>query len=134
MVAFAATAAAKPKPHHHHKPPPPKVELLTGTEQGVLRREEVKVGVKSKRGDEARVQARFVVDGYPDDFTFRLGPVSAKLGNDGEGVAKLGLSPRQKEVLDFAIKSCHGATLAISATVNNRTGHTSGSLQMPSDC
>jgi hypothetical protein len=126
-------AGAKPNPHHHHKPPKPKVELLTGTEQGVLRREEVKVGVRSKRGDEARVQARFVVDGYPEDFIFRLGPVSAKLKR-GDGVAHLGLSPRQKEVLDFAIKSCHGATLAISATVNNRTGRASAALRMPTDC
>jgi hypothetical protein len=37
-------------------------------------------------------------------------------------------------VLDFAIKSCHGATLAISATVMNRTGQASASLEMPSDC
>ncbi|MFL5871135.1 MAG: hypothetical protein ACJ75R_08630 [Solirubrobacterales bacterium] len=131
---LAAGAVAKPKPPHHHKPPRPKVELLTGTEQGVLRREQVKVGVQSKRGDEARVKARFVVDGYPDDFIFRLGPESAKLGDDGAGVAKLGLSPRQREVLDFAIKSCHGATLSISATVNNRTGHANGSLRMPSGC
>lgn len=129
---MAAGAAAKPKPHHH-KPPKPKVALLTGTEQGVLRRELIKVGVESKRGDEARVQAEFVVDGYPEDYVFRLGPESAKL-RGGHGVAKLGLSPRQREVLDFAIKSCHGATLAISATVNNRTGHANFSLEMPSDC
>jgi hypothetical protein len=125
-------ASAKPKPHHH-KPPKPKVELLTSTEQGVLRRELVKVGVESKRGEKAHVQARFVVDGYPEDYIFRLGPDSTKLG-DGDGVAKLGLSPRQLEVLDFAIKSCHGATLAISATVDSRTGHANASLKMPSDC
>jgi hypothetical protein len=118
---------------HHHKPPKPKVELLTDSEQGVLRRELVKVGVESKRGDEARVEARFVVDGYPEDYIFRLGPDSAKL-RDGDGVAALGLSPRQREVLDFAIKSCHGATLAISATVNGRTGHANVSLKLPSDC
>jgi hypothetical protein len=129
---LAAGASAKPKPHHH-KPPKPKVELLTSTEQEVLRRELVKVAVESKRGDEARVQARFVVDGYPEDYIFRLGPDSAKL-RDGDGVAKLGLSPRQREVLDFAIKSCHGATLAITATVNGRTGHANASLKMPSDC
>jgi hypothetical protein len=129
---LAAAAVAEPKPHHH-KPPKPKLELLTDTEQGVLRRELVKVGVESKRGDQARVQAQFVVDGYPEDYVFRLGPESAKL-RGGHGVAKLGLSPRQREVLDFAIKSCHGATLAISATVKNRTGHANASLEMPSDC
>jgi hypothetical protein len=98
-----------------------------------LRREEIKVAVRSKRGEEARVQARFVVDGYPDDYIFRLGPDSAKLKN-GDGVAHLGLSPRQREVLDFAIKSCHGASLAITATVGKGTGHLNGSLKMPADC
>jgi hypothetical protein len=133
-IALGATsglgAAAKPP---HPKPPKPKLELLTGTEQGALRRKEIKVGVTSKRGDEARVEARLVVDGYPDDFVFRLGPESAKL-RDRDGVAKLELSQRQLEVLDFAIKSCHGATVAITATVGKATGHLNGSLAMPADC
>jgi hypothetical protein len=132
-AALTATAVAKPPKPHHPKPPKPKLELLTGTEQGALRREEIKVAVRSKRGEAARVQARFVVDGYPDDYVFRLGPDSAKL-NGGDGVAHLGLSPRQKEVLDFAIKSCHGATLAITATVGKGTGHLNGSLRMPAGC
>jgi hypothetical protein len=132
-LSAAALAAAKPPKPHHPKPPKPKLELLTGTEQGALRREEIKVAVRSKRGEDARVQARFVVDGFPDDYIFRLGPDSAKL-KGGDGVAHLGLSPRQKEVLDFAIKSCHGATLAITATVGKGTGHLNGSLKMPADC
>ena len=74
-----------------------------------------------------------MVDGFPDDFIFRLGPESAKLRNH-EGVAKLELSQRQLEVLDFAIKSCHGATLAITATVGKGTGRLNGSLAMPADC
>jgi hypothetical protein len=130
---LAGAAAAKPPKPHHPKPPKPKIELLTGTEQGALRREEIKVAVRSKRGEKVHVQARFVVDGYPDDFIFRLGPDSAKLKN-GDGVAHLGLSPRQKEVLDFAIKSCHGATLAITATVGKGTGRLNGSLKMPAEC
>jgi hypothetical protein len=133
ILAFAAAAVAKPPKPHHPKPPKPKLELLTATEQGALRREEIKVAVRSKRGEEARVQARFVVDGYPDDYFFRLGPDSAKL-KGGDGVAHLGLSQRQREVLDFAIKSCHGATLAITATVGKGTGHLNGSLKMPADC
>jgi hypothetical protein len=132
-TALTASAVAKPPEPHHPKPPKPKLELLTGTEQGALRREEIKVAVRSKRGEEARVQARFVVDGFPDDYIFRLGPESAKL-TGGDGVAHLGLSPRQKEVLDFAIKSCHGATLAITATVGKGTGHLNASLKMPADC
>jgi hypothetical protein len=106
---------------------------LTATEQGALRREEIKVAVRSKRGEQARVQARFVVDGFPDDYIFRLGPDSAKL-KGGDGVAHLGLSQRQREVLDFAIKSCHGATLAVTATVGKGTGHLNGTLKMPADC
>ena len=87
----------------------------------------------SKRGAQARVKAQLVVDGYPDDFTFRLGPEEAKL-RDNDGVARLALSQRQREVLDFAIQSCHGATLAISATVGKRTGHLNASLAMPGEC
>jgi hypothetical protein len=132
-LALTAAALAKPPKPHHPKPPKPKLELLTGTEQGALRREEIKVAVRSRRGEQARVQARFVVDGFPDDFIFRLGPDSAKL-KGGDGVAHLGLSPRQKEVLDFAIKSCHGATLAITATVGKGTGHLNASLKMPAEC
>jgi hypothetical protein len=131
-TALGATAAAKP-PNPHHPKPKPKLELLTGTEQGALRREEIKVGVTSRRGEEARVVARFVVDGYPDDFVFRLGPESTKL-RENDGVAHLGLSQRQLEVLDFAIKSCHGATLAITAEVGKGTGHLNASLAMPADC
>jgi hypothetical protein len=132
-AALTATALAKPPKPHHPKPPKPKLELLTSTEQGALRREEIKVAVRSKRGEQARVQARFVVDGYPDDYIFRLGPDSAKL-KGGDGVAHLGLSQRQREVLDFAIKSCHGATLAVTATVGKGTGHLNGTLKMPADC
>ena len=130
---LVAAAASEAKPDKPPKPPKPKLELLTGTEQGALRREEIKVGVKSRRGEQARVVARFVVDGFPDDFVFRLGPESTKL-RDNDGVAHLGLSQRQLEVLDFAIKSCHGATLAITATVGKGTGHLNASLEMPPDC
>ena len=140
-IAFVATTAAllvvaagsEAKPDKPPKPPKPKLELLTGSQQGALRREEIKVGVNSRRGEEARVVARFVVDGYPDDFTFRLGPESTKL-RDNDGVAHLQLSQRQLEVLDFAIKSCHGATLAITAEVGKGTGHLNASLKTPAEC
>jgi hypothetical protein len=128
-----AGASAKPDKPHHPKPPKPKLELLTATEQGALRREEIKVAVRSKRGEQARVDARFVVDGFPDDFVFRLGPDSTKL-RANDGVARLDLSQRQLEVLDFAIKSCHGATLAITAEVGKGTGRLNASLEMPAEC
>jgi len=78
------------------------------------------------------VKARLVVDGYPDDFIFNLTD-SARLRNR-EGVAHLRLSARQLEVLDFAIKSCRGASISISATVGKRTGHLNATLKRPADC
>ena len=47
---------------------------------------------------------------------------------------RLGLSPRQQEVLDFAIKSCRGASLDLEATAAKRTGRLSAQLQLPDDC
>jgi hypothetical protein len=127
---LAAGADAKPpKP----KPKPPELTLLTETEQGALRREAIKLAVESRRGSETRVTARFVVDGYPEDFPFRLGPETRKLKDD-RAIVNLGLSPRMREVLDFAIKSCRGATLAIEAKVGRRTGHLDAGLRRPREC
>ena len=47
---------------------------------------------------------------------------------------RLRLSPRKREVLDFAIKSCRGASLDVEATAAKRTGRLSAELAMPSDC
>lgn len=107
--------------------------MLTGTEQGALRREGIKIEVDSNRGEEARAKANFVVDGYPEDFFFRLGPETQKLRN-GEATIRFGLSPRQREVLDFAIKSCRGATLAIAVKVGRGSASLSGSLRRPREC
>ncbi len=128
---LAGVAAAKPDPP---KPKPkPKLTLLTQTEEKVLRKEAIKVGVESKGGEKVRVEARFVVDGFPDDFVFRLGPEAKKL-RDRQATVKLGLSPRQLEVLDFAIKSCRGASLDLEGTAAKRTGRLSAQLQLPDDC
>jgi hypothetical protein len=129
LVAITPAAAAPQKP----KPKPPRITLLTTTEQGALRREAIKLMVESRRGDEVGVQAQFVIDGYPDDFPFRLGPEHKRLKR-GEANVRFDLSPRQLEVLDFAIKSCRGATLAITAKVNGRTGSLSTGLRQPSGC
>ena len=99
----------------------------------MLRKEAIKVGVESKGGEKVRVEARFVVDGFPDDFVFRLGPEAKKL-RDRQATVKLGLSPRQLEVLDFAIKSCRGASLDLEGTAAKRTGRLSAQLQLPDDC
>lgn len=74
-----------------------------------------------------------VIDGYPEDFFFRLGPRSEKL-RSGEAVVRLGLSARKREVLDFAIKSCRGTTLSISAQVGKGSATLDTSLTLPRDC
>jgi hypothetical protein len=132
-VAVSATAAAaKPKPPPK-PPPPPQLTLLTGSEQGVLRRGEIKIAVEAKRAKKVTVTADFVVDGYPEDYPFVLGPTSKRVG-DGDAVVHFGLSARQREVLDFAIKSCHGASLAITAKTEKRTGSLQAGLKLPADC
>ena len=129
LQAGAVTAKPKPPP----KPPPPELTLRTGTEQGVLRRGEIKIAVEAKRAKHVTVTAVFVVDGYPDDFVFNLGPERQSIG-DGEAQIKFALSPRQKEVLDFAIKSCRSASLAITAKTEKRTGTLQAGLKRPRDC
>jgi hypothetical protein len=101
----AGGATAKPKPPP--KPPPRKLDLLTGTERGVLRRGEIKIAVEAKRAKSVTVSAVFTVDGFPDDYVFNLGPKRESVA-DGDAAIHFPLSPRQKEVLDFAIKSCPG--------------------------
>ena len=131
-VATGTAADAPAKPDHKPKPKP-KLTLLTTSEEAALSKRAIKVAVESKAGEKVRVQARFVVDGFPEDFVFRLGPESKKL-RDGEATVKLKLSPRKREVLDFAIKSCRGASLDLEATAAKRTGRLSAELTMPSDC
>jgi hypothetical protein len=129
VPAGAAIAAPKPPP----KPPPPELTLRTGTEKGALRRGEIKVAVEAKRAKNVTVTAVFTVDGYPSDYVFDLGPERASI-RDGDAQIRFRLSARQKEVLDFAIKSCHGATLDVKAKTEKRTGRLHGSLKMPRDC
>jgi hypothetical protein len=132
LFALALTAgggAAKPP-----KPKPrPKLTLLTTTEEGALSREAIRIRVESRRGERATVEGTFVVDGFPDDFPFQLGPKRGRL-RKGEATVRFDLSQRQREVLDFAIKSCHGASVALVAKVGERKGRLSEDLRMPVDC
>ena len=99
LAAATASGAAWAKPDDTPKPKPkPKLELLTASQEEALLKGAVKVEVRSKRGDEVRVKAILVVDGFPDDFTFKLGPESKGL-RDGRAKVKLGLSARKREVL-----------------------------------
>jgi len=129
-AAGAVGAGAKP-----HKPPKPKpsLTLLTGTEEGVLRRGQIKVRVDTNRGSEARVTNHFVVDGYPSDFPFNF-PAEKKRFRDRTAVVKFNLSPRMEEVLDFAIKTCRGATVSLGVKVGRGSGSLTQSLALPGDC
>ena len=125
-----AAAESKPKPP---KPPKPEITLKTKTEEAALQRGSIKVLVEAKRAKKVTVSADFVVDGYPDDFFFELGPKRERV-KQGTAKVKFPLSSRQKEVLDFAIKSCRGASLAIVAKTKQRTGKLDEELALPSDC
>jgi hypothetical protein len=106
---------------------------MTGTEQGVLRREEIKVRIDTDRGSRAKVTNHFVVEGYPSDYPFDLLPQTKKL-RDHTGVVHFPLSARQREVLDFAIKTCRGATVNLGVEVGRGSGSLVQGLNLPSDC
>ena len=129
-VAGAMGANAKP-----NKPPKPKpsLTLLTGTEEGVLRRGQIKVRVDTNRGSAARVTNHVVVDGYPSDFPFNV-PAEKKRFKDRTAVVKFNLSPRMEEVLDFAIKTCRGATVSLGVKVGRGSASLSQALALPRDC
>jgi len=130
LLGVAGASLAKP---HPPKPPKPKVTILTANEDGALRHEAIKAEVTAKRAKQVRATGRLVVDGYPDDFSFRLGPVSAKL-RDATAKVRFNLSARQLEVLDFGAQTCRGATVSVSAQAGKRTGSASTALAVPSDC
>jgi hypothetical protein len=110
------------------KEPKPKLELLTETQEAVLRKDAVKVRVRSERDRAVRIKARLEVDGFPDDFRFRLGPRSRRLRR-GEATLMLPLSARQAEVLAFAEQACDGASLRLVAKAGGRTGRLSAPLR-----
>lgn len=98
-----------------------------------MRRKEIKVRVDTDHGSKARVTNHFVVDGYPSDYPFDLRPQKKKLRNK-TGVVHFKLSARQREVLDFAIKTCRGATVYLNVEVGRGSGALTQPLQIPSDC
>jgi hypothetical protein len=99
----------------------------------VLRRDAIKIGVTAKRAKKVAVTAHFVVDGYPEDFPFRLGPQRKGIG-DGDATIVFKLSPRQREVLDFAAQTCRGASLAITARTAERAATLQAGLKLPGEC
>ena len=130
VLATGGMAASKPKPPPK---PKPKLELLTKTEEAALRKRAIKVGVESRRGREVRAEATLVVDGFPEDFVFKLGPDRERLRDD-EATIRFPLSARKREVLDFAIKSCRGAAITVRAEVGRGRGFLDGNLERPAEC
>ena len=58
-----------------------------------------------------RGEATLVVDLFPHDSTFKLGPESKPLKR-GQAKLRFPLSARKREVLEFAAQACDKATLA----------------------
>ena len=127
-LAIAAGALAKPD----EPKPPPKLELLTASQQEALANRSIKVAVSSKRGSQVRGEATLVVDGFPDDFTFKLGPESKPLKRDQANL-RFPLSSRKREVLEFAAQACDKATVAVEARAARKTGTLEATLRSE-DC
>jgi hypothetical protein len=122
-LAIAGAALAKPD----EPKPKPKVELLTESQQEALEKRAIKVAVSSKRGDAVRAEATLVVDGFPDDFTFKLGPESKPLKRR-QAKLRFPLSSRKREVLEFAAQACDPATVEVDARAAGKTGRLKASL------
>ena len=129
ITAVASPAGAKPDP----KPPKPKLELLTVNERGAVEKQAIKVLVRAKKGAEVVARARVVVDGYPDDFPFGLGPERKPLKNR-QAKIRFPLSARKVELIEFAADTCRGTSITVEATVKKRTGRISRELGLPPDC
>ena len=129
-LAAAPSGAKPPKPP---KPPKPKIELLTVNERAAVRKRAIKVAVTARRGAEAVARADVVVDGYPDDFPFGLGPKTKALRNN-QATISFPLSARKVELISFAAETCRGTAITVRAEVRKRIGTLNASLAVPPDC
>jgi hypothetical protein len=129
---LVALAVAGPGLADKPRKPKPTLELLTESQEAVLRNDAVKVRVESRRGRKARVEARLIVDGFPDDFSFRLGPESGRLRGDAAKL-KLPLSARQREVLAFAEQACDRADLELEVRAGRAKSRVGKPLE-PKSC
>jgi hypothetical protein len=136
VIALALAGAAAAKPGDDHKPPkPPKptVAVLTTTELGALENRSIKAQIGAKKTNTATASGTLLIDGFPDDFSFKLAAKRVNVKN-GTGKARWGLSARKREVLDFAIKSCRPASVTVKAEARGRSRTVSADLAVPSDC
>ena len=108
----AAATRAPPKPDRRPKPPkpkPPEVDPADRHRAGVAaqRRDQGRGRGEARRQD-ARVEAGSSSTAFPRTSSSTSARSARKLATTTRQV-RFELSPRQKEVLDFAIKSCRGA-------------------------
>ena len=127
-AALAIAAGALAKPDEPKPQPKPKLELLTASQQEALATRSIKVAVSSKRGRQVRGEATLVVDGFPDDFTFKLGPETKPLKRS-QAKLRFPLSSRKREVLEFAAQACDAATVSVDARAAQQTGTLEATLR-----
>ena len=133
LIVSLATAGATAKPDRKPPKPKPELELLTRNQEGALQHKAIKASVRSRRGREARVKGTLFVDGFPDDYYFRLEPRTKRLkGNDA--AFSFPLSARKREVLDFAAQTCRPASVTLSVRVGRGSDSLSERLKKPGDC
>jgi hypothetical protein len=109
------------------------VTVLTTTEIGALENRSIKVQIGAKKAKRATASGTLLIDGYPDDFSFKLGAKTVNVKN-GTGKARWGLSARKREVLDFAIKSCRPASVTVKAEARGRSRTVTQDLALPGGC
>ena len=114
------------------KPPKPTVTVLTTTEVGALSNRSIKVQVGAKKTKTATASGTLLIDGFPEDFSFKLAPKKVNVKN-GTGKARWGLSARKREVLDFAIKSCRPASVTVTAEARGRSRTVTQDLAVPAE-
>ena len=105
-----------------------KLELRTASQQEALAKRSINVAVSSKRVSQVRGKATLVVGGFPDDFTFKLGPESKPLKR-GQANLRFPLSSRKREVLEFAAQACDKATVEVEASAARKTGTLEATLR-----
>jgi hypothetical protein len=128
VAVLALAAGARAKPDEPPPQPKPKLELLTASQQEALDQRAIRVAVSSKRGKTVRADATLVVEGFPADYTFKLGPESERLKRR-QAKLRFPLSARKREVLEFAAQACDNATVDVEARAARKTGTLEGTLR-----
>jgi hypothetical protein len=128
VAALVIAAGAFAKPDDPQPQPKPKLEMVTASQQQALDERAITVAVSSKRGKKVRADATLVVEGFPADYTFKLGPESKPLKRR-QAKLRFPLSARKREVLEFAAQACDKATVEVEARAARKTGRLEATLR-----